>query len=158
MKTVVIDALGSFHYTDKYEAGTGEERGNISADFSLIEALKVLLALRKVTIYVSKCALFNEERLSIKWPFPDAGIPKCPLDIMPAVWKSIVAHVVLVYHIKNGSGEQSSTFSQRAVVSMIYRDGPNASRQLIVCAASTMTICEEGVIIPTDSLHVAATQ
>lgn len=141
MDTVIVDALGSFHYVDKYESEQLSKKGELPIDIMLVDATRQLLATNKVAVFVSKCALFESERLAVAWPFRNAGVPECPRDIMPEAWKRIVSHVLLLYYIETADDATCDHISRRGVVAMAYGQTNHAgSRQLNVHSASVMHI------------------
>lgn len=95
---------------------------------------------------MSKCALFDEERLQVPWPFPQAGIPMIPRDFMPGLWKSTVSHALLMYHIR-ADGIRRTTSTCRGVVSLAYKEGSNSFRPPSVCAATTLLIDDRGISV-----------
>lgn len=158
--TVVIDALGSFHYLDKFEMEEVKDRtkGQVpseSKELVLAKVVRDILQLCKVTIFVSKCSLYDEEALPCLWPFPAAGVPRMPRDFMPALWSSIVSHVLLVYSVKgNAATEESCT--RRGVVSLTvtHSEGKGSLRKLTVRVGTTMVYNDKGIFLD-GSVHKA---
>lgn len=155
---MIIDALGTFHYLDKFQAtiADGKEKapGAGSDEFVLVNILRELLQSQRVTVFVSKCALFEEESLPIKWPFSQAGIPLIPKEFMPSSWSSLVLHTVLVYYTKAEHAENGTQpWDHRGVVALVRKEGSNFARDVYVTAASTITIDDNGISELEENLH-----
>lgn len=147
--TLIIDALGINHYIDKFDAERASAAKQVTVEIRFIQAIQTLLSTHKVTVYVSKCALFEESKLTVSWPFPEAGVPYCPQDIMQPAWKNLVSHVVLLYPIDsdNDDARGQHPVTRRGIVSMVYKKGQHStSRQLQVNAASVLNISDTDVL------------
>lgn len=161
VSTVIIDALGTFHYLDKFQAtitdGKEKAPGAGTDEFVLVNVLRELLQSQRVTVFVSKCALFEEEYLPTKWPFNQAGIPSIPKEFMPSSWSSLVLHTVLVYYTKPEHTEKGSQLGEyRGVVALVRKEGSNFSRDMSVTAASTITIDGNGISEREEDLHAVS--
>lgn len=158
---MIIDALGTFHYLDKFQAtltdGKEKAPGAGTDEFVLVNILRELLNSQKVTVFVSKCALFEEELLPTKWPFSQAGSPSIPKEFMPSSWSSLVLHILLVYFTKSEHGDSGSQIEERrGIVALVRKEGSTFSRDMSVSAASTITIDNNGISESEEDLHVVS--
>lgn len=154
METVIIDGVGSNHYVDKCNGEQGVVR-ECTDEVTFIRALHDVLAMGKVCAYVSKSALFDEEKLRVDWPFQNAGVPRSPAEVMPAGWRQVVTHSVLVYRVDveaegDGGGGSNRSSGERAVtrrglVVIGYDAAPRGGRKAVVCAASILRISADDV-------------
>lgn len=144
---IVIDALGTFFYVDKLDVERATATKDLTVEIRFIQVVRQLLEGKRVAVYVSKCALFDETKLCVKWPFPKAGVPNCPQDIMQPAWKSIVSHAVLVYCMETALADSvDELVTRRAVLFMEYGNPHRGGvQQLHVCAASVMRISDRDV-------------
>lgn len=158
--TVIIDALGTFHYLDmcnnkpitdsegKAAPGAGTD------EFVLVNVLTTLLESNRVAVFVSKSGLYDEEKLPVKWPFTQAGVPSIPRDFMPSSWASLVSHCVLLYRIQQNMAQEGDNNAEfRGVVGLVRTPG-QYSRQLQVAAASTLRINDNGISEDDEQIHV----
>lgn len=153
--TVIIDALGSFYYADKYNSDRITKLGQAPIEFVLFDAVRKLLSTKRVVVYVSKCALFESKKLQIPWPFKDAGVPDCPQDFMPDAWRRIVTHVVLLYHIEPRDKTEQEHTSYRGIVVMSNVNAMlRGQRVLHIQAASILNISDDDVSCKSDQTHV----
>ncbi|KAI0564485.1 DNA repair protein XRCC2 [Gracilaria domingensis] len=153
VKAVVIDSLGSFHYVDKYifdNSVTGTSVRTQSHELVLSKVLANLLSLQKVAVFASKSCLFDETKLDVAWPFPQAGVPMIPKEFMPDSWKSLITHMVLMYHIETQSDGRNS--SRRGLIAMRHPESRSAGRRAVVSAAAVASIDNDGVVI--ESMHI----
>lgn len=167
VSAVVIDALGSFYYFDKFDADRRADIGEPPVDLQLVKAMKALQATGRVTTYVTKCALFESEKLTATWPkgasFSPEGLPNIPRDIMPKVWQTVVSHVILLYHVASEPGTADMPDSvvsketdgaskethvvHRGLIAMAFVQANRSSlRQLQVYAASVLQIGGEDIV------------
>lgn len=119
----------------------------------LVNVVRQLLATRQVTVFASKCPLFDAEPLPVKWPFTEAGVPSIPRDFMPSAWSSIVAHTVLVYYTAPESLPGTNGGEIRGIVAISATFGVNSSRQVSVSAASILEINKDGILSDKKNLH-----
>lgn len=164
---MVIEALGSFHYFDKFDGDRKTTTGESQTEVQVIKVIKDLQATGHVTTFVTKCALFESEKLTATWPkdasFSTMELPGIPRDIMPKAWQTVLSHVILLYHVANehatkgndGSvcsqriegGAENNDVGQRGIIAMAFvqpnRTGP---RRLTAYAASTLRIKDNDVV------------
>ncbi|CDF32253.1 unnamed protein product [Chondrus crispus] len=162
VRNVIIDALGTFHYLDKFQISTSDVRekapGSGTNEFVLVNVLRELLKSQKVIVFASKSALFEEEALGVKWPFSQAGIPSIPREFMPSSWRSISLHTVLLYFTADGrSAEAHERIDQRrGIVSLLRNEDNSFIREMTVTAASTIRIDSDGILENENDIHVVA--
>lgn len=156
---IIIDALGIFHYKDKYDSDLLIKSGELlSIEIKITNAIKQILLTRTVVIYTSKCSLYDGEKLGnliIKWPFKNAGIPDIPKDIMPEAWNRLVTHIILLYDIQNTVNNDQCS-SKKGIVCMSFQQhGNNKNKRLLcVCSASVLNICKDDVICDLNHTHI----
>lgn len=130
---VIIDALGSTYYRDKYDSDARMRRNELPIDMTLAHSMARLLAIttttttmsptvgqsqkrnycNKVVVFCSKCGLFDSHKVDVvKWPFQRAGIPEMPGEFMPDAWKRLVSHVIVLYHIDDEGGTDDNNKTQ----------------------------------------------
>lgn len=145
-----------FHYVDRHrrerEVDKARETRTDSSsgypqneDYLLIKILRELLSLRRLTVFVTKCALYEEEKLSVSWPFPNAGIPSAPADFMPSAWLSIVTHSLVLYRSQKENEDEEES-NQRAILVLNHMDGHRRLRQPVVTAATSLTLATNPAI------------
>lgn len=158
---MVIDALGSFYYFDKFDADHRADMSEPPVDLQLLKAVRGLQATGRVTMYITKCALFESEKLTATWPkdasFSAAELPNIPRDIMPKVWQTVTTHVILLYHVANEPGtidvpgtldSSGGTYvTRRGMIAMAFLQANRAgSRQLTIYATSILQIGDEDIV------------
>lgn len=153
-----------FHYVDRYhrerEVDKARKTRTDSAssypqneDYLLIKILRELLSLRQLTVFVTKCALYEEEKLLVSWPFPNAGIPSVPGDFMPSAWQSIVTHSLILYRSQE-TNEDEAESNQRAILVLNHMDGRTRLRQPIVTAATRLTLATNPIFMEGEIFRV----
>lgn len=157
VKTVIIDALGMDHYIDKFHATRAPNSGNKTPSVTndqlvLVNVLQRLLARRRVTVYVSKCALYGEDLLHVRWPFSEAGVPRVPQEFMPEVWKSAVNFTVLLYFLVQE--EDGGDGGNKRGITVVRRGGGENRRDGVVSAAGVVEIGMKGVVEIGECVHV----
>lgn len=154
----MIDALGSFHYLDKYQATLtdGKEKAPEAGtdEFVLVNVLREVLNSCKVTVFASKCALFEEELLPTKWPFSEAGVPLIPRESMPSSWCSLVLHTVLLYFARSEEGDSGDHVQgRRGVVALLRKLSSTFAHDMTVTGASMITIHDAGISEREEDIH-----
>lgn len=153
---MIIDALGMDHYIDKFHATREPNSSNATWSFTndqivLVNVLRRLLTRRRVTVYVSKCALYGEVPLHVRWPFSKAGVPRVPQEFMPEVWKSAVSFTVLLYFL--AQSEEGEGGDRRGIV-VVRRGRVDTRREGVVSAAGVLEIGITGVVEVEECVHI----
>lgn len=157
VKTVIIDALGIDHYIDKFHATRAPNDSDnnsvsvVNDQLVLVNVMRRLLVRQRVTVYVSKCDLYGEEWLRVRWPFSEAGVPRIPQEFMPEVWRSVVGFTVLLYFMMQD--EEGGGNERRGVV-VLRREGGEGRGVSVVNAAGVVKIGTEGVVEIAECVHV----
>lgn len=160
MNTVIIDALGSFHYLDKFQLSLSDAKekalGSGNDEFVLVNVLRELLKSHRVIVFASKCAIFEEEAIPAKWPFAQAGIPSIPAEFMPSSWRSISLHSVLLYFTADNRSETTCEMREqrRGILSLVRLEDSTSSREMTITAASTIYIEDTGIVEKNCDIHV----
>lgn len=152
INTIIIDSLGSFHYIDKYCNDALFKHGELPREIMLTDNIKQLLSLKSCVVYVSRCAIFEMEKLNVQWPFKNAGIPSIPKQFMPEVWTKIVTHVILLYDIHDKQLNLLD-LTKMGMLCMWYQD-LGKRRQLSVLSASVLQISSADVTCDPDQTYV----
>lgn len=158
---MVIDALGSFYYFDKFDADHRAAMSEPPADLQLLKAVRGLQATGHVATYITKCALFESEKLAATWPkdasFSAPELPSIPRDIMPKVWQTVTTHVILLYHVANEpetidvpgtfASSGSTSVTRRGMIAMAFvQANRTGSRQLTIYSTSVLQISDGDIV------------
>lgn len=105
--------------------------------------MRDILQTGQVTVFVSKCPLYGEQKLAAPWPFPNAGAPLIPKDFMPSLWKSCLSHTLLVYQVQSGEADLVDS-GVRALVVLVHKEGSDS--KVSISTGASLLISDEGIV------------